>query len=213
MERGKCQPTKGRHTNLYFLSPRERNLSGQYWHTVFLLPDGRSPARGPRARRQVQLGSHRFFKMFAKLLSCYHANMRDFTWKSGFLSENGRSSSTRFSASASSSLLEQHGAVQTWLGLSGSSQPYNVHFSPSRHQCVSGKAAAYVATEGGKGQSNPVGLEITMLQETELSHLVGYELCISENMFKSGFSFLDHFPKENNSAGLLTHFLLKKNRI
>lgn len=70
-----------------------------------------------------------------------------------------------------------------------------------------------MATEGGKGQSNPVGLEITMLQETELSHLVGYELFISENMFKSGFSFLDHFPKKNNFAGLLTHFLLKKKRI
>ena len=59
--------------------------------------------------------------------------------------------------------------------------------------------------ESRKEHSNPTRLEITTLQETELTHL----MYISENVFKSGSSLLDHFPIDNNFSSLI-HFLLNK---
>lgn len=138
--------------------------------------------------------THKFFTVFSKCFSCHHLSMTDSTTKSGFLLLNGKSSNTWFFALANSSLLEHQRAVCTDLGsaVHYSSLPHTSTSLPSRHQCVSQKASCSVCImpENRERHSNPTRLEITTLQETELIHL----MCISENLFKSGSSFLDHFP-------------------
>ena len=147
--------------------------------------------------------THKFFTVFAKCFSCHHLSMTNFTSKSGFRLLNGKSTNTWFSAGASGSCVH-------WLGLSSSLQPppRHIHFSPSVCFiiCVSSESISVcIMPESRKEHSNPTRLEITTLQETELTHL----MCISENVFKSGSSLLDHFPRDNNFSSLI-HFLLNK---
>ena len=147
--------------------------------------------------------THKFFTVFAKCFSCHHLSMTNFTSKSGFLLLNGKSTNTWLSAGASGSCVH-------WLGLSSSLQPppRHIHFSPSVCFiiCVSSESISVCTMpESRKEHSNPTRLEITTLQETELTHL----MYISENVFKSGSSLLDHFPIDNNFSSLI-HFLLNK---
>lgn len=193
-ERRRRQPTKGRCINIFFLSPRNRNFLSLLTH-FFLLPDGQSPACDPWVGRHVPLVSHTqvlhsVFKVL-QLSSSKHDRLHNKVWIPLIEWKVQQYLVLCFSqqqpAGTSKSCVH-------WLGLSSSLQlpTPHIHFSPSRHQCVSQKASCSVCImpENREGHSTPTRLEITTLQETELIHL----MCISDNLFKSGSSFLDHFP-------------------
>lgn len=160
---------KGDALTFSFFIQRNRNF---LLLTLFLLPDGGSLQHVIHGLADTfcWAHTHKFFTVFAKCFSCHHhLSMTNFTSKSGFLLNE--------SLAILGSLLEHQGAVRTGLGSAVHYSPLPAHPLPSI-SVFPESISVCIMPESRKEHSNPTRLEITMLQETELTHL----MCISENV-------------------------------